>query len=147
MGKCTAKAICAPRQLCVEKQCVPPETETSEKVELQEKPSSSSLRSPHDPDVTYGHKGKGYEAERSPQAQLTDLDRIGISYFMVCYQILRQLAYTSNVPIPPPERSWRSQVVFTCDFHRIWLFSLVTVFATSLLTCTCGGRNPRNLDG
>ena len=46
-----------------EEQCVPPETETPEKVELQETPSSSSLQSPHDPDVTYGHKGKGYEVQ------------------------------------------------------------------------------------
>jgi hypothetical protein len=46
-----------------EEQCVPPETETPEKVDLQEKPSSSSLQSPHDPDATYGHKGKGYEVQ------------------------------------------------------------------------------------
>lgn len=46
-----------------EEQCVPPETEMPEKVELQEKPSSSSLQSPSDPDVTYGHKGKGYEVQ------------------------------------------------------------------------------------
>jgi len=46
-------------------QCVPP-TEGGgppDKIELQEKPSSSSLQSPSDPDVTYGHKGKGYEAQ------------------------------------------------------------------------------------
>lgn len=46
-----------------EEQCVPPETETPAKVELQEKPCSSSLQSPSDPDVTYGHKGKGYEVQ------------------------------------------------------------------------------------
>jgi hypothetical protein len=47
-----------------EEQCVPPETNMPpEKVELQEKPSSSSLQSPSDPDVTYGHKGKGYEVQ------------------------------------------------------------------------------------
>jgi len=46
-----------------EEQCVPPETDTPEKVELQEKPSSSSLQSPSDPDATYGHKGKGYEVQ------------------------------------------------------------------------------------
>jgi hypothetical protein len=50
-------------QRLYEEQCVPPETETPEKVELQEKPCSSSLQSPHDPDVTYGHKGKGYEVQ------------------------------------------------------------------------------------
>ncbi len=44
-------------------QCVPPETDTPEKIELQEMPSSSSLQSPSDPDATYGHKGKGYEAQ------------------------------------------------------------------------------------
>jgi hypothetical protein len=48
-----------------EEQCVAPETEAPEKIELQEKPSSSSLQSPHDPDVTYGHKGKGYEVQLS----------------------------------------------------------------------------------
>lgn len=46
-----------------EEQCVPPTTDFPEQIELQEKPSSSSLQSPHDPDVTYGHKGKGYEAQ------------------------------------------------------------------------------------
>jgi len=46
-----------------EEQCVSPENATPEKVELQEKPSSSSLQSPSDPDVTYGHKGKGYEVQ------------------------------------------------------------------------------------
>lgn len=44
-------------------QCVPPKTQEPEKIELQETPSSSSLQSPSDPDVTYGHKGKGYEAQ------------------------------------------------------------------------------------
>jgi hypothetical protein len=29
------------------------------------KVSSSSLQSPYDPDATYGHKGKGYEAQIS----------------------------------------------------------------------------------
>lgn len=46
-----------------EEQCVPPEAEPAERIELQEKPPSSSLQSPHDPDVTYGHKGKGYEVQ------------------------------------------------------------------------------------
>jgi hypothetical protein len=46
-----------------EEQCVPPDTDTPEKVDLQEKPSSSSLQSPSDPDATYGHKGKGYEVQ------------------------------------------------------------------------------------
>lgn len=46
-----------------EEQCVPPSTATPERIELQEKPSSSSLQSPSDPDATYGHKGKGYEAQ------------------------------------------------------------------------------------
>jgi hypothetical protein len=44
-------------------QCVPPTTGTPDKIELQESPSSSSLQSPSDPDVTYGHKGKGYEVQ------------------------------------------------------------------------------------
>jgi hypothetical protein len=44
-------------------QCVPPTTDFPERIELQEKPSSSSLQSPSDPDVTYGHKGKGYEVQ------------------------------------------------------------------------------------
>jgi hypothetical protein len=44
-------------------QCVPPATETPEKIELREFPLSSSLQSPSDPDVTYGHKGKGYEVQ------------------------------------------------------------------------------------
>jgi hypothetical protein len=46
-----------------EDQCVPPGTDTPEKIELKEMPSSSSLQSPSDPDVTYGHKGKGYEVQ------------------------------------------------------------------------------------
>ena len=47
-----------------EEQCVPPQTRMPpEKIELQEKPSSSSLQSPSDPDVTYGHKGKGFEVQ------------------------------------------------------------------------------------
>jgi len=41
-------------------QCVPPEIAEPAKIELQDAPSSSSLQSPSDPDVTYGHKGKGY---------------------------------------------------------------------------------------
>jgi transposase len=44
-------------------QCVPPDTDTPDKIELRELPSSSSLQSPSDPDVTYGHKGKGYEVQ------------------------------------------------------------------------------------
>jgi hypothetical protein len=44
-------------------QCVPPTTKKPEKVELQKDVSSSSLQSPSDPDVTYGHKGKGYEVQ------------------------------------------------------------------------------------
>jgi hypothetical protein len=46
-----------------EEQCVPPKTGEPERIELVEKPSSSSLQSPSDPDVTYGHKGKGYEVQ------------------------------------------------------------------------------------
>jgi len=46
-------------------QCVPPATATPDKIELQERPSSASLQSPSDPDVTYGHKGKGYEVQIS----------------------------------------------------------------------------------
>ena len=44
-------------------QCVPPDSDLPERIELQERPSSSSLQSPSDPDATYGHKGKGYEAQ------------------------------------------------------------------------------------
>lgn len=46
-----------------DEQCVAPATTTPERIELQERPASSSLQSPSDPDVTYGHKGKGYEAQ------------------------------------------------------------------------------------
>jgi len=48
-----------------EEQCVPPPGATPERIELQERPSSSSLQSPSDPDATYGHKGKGYETQLS----------------------------------------------------------------------------------
>ena len=44
-------------------QCVPPTSETPERITLQESPSTASLQSPADPDVTYGHKGKGYETQ------------------------------------------------------------------------------------
>lgn len=44
-------------------QCVPPDTDLPERIELQERPSSSSLQSPSDPDMKYGHKGKGYEVQ------------------------------------------------------------------------------------
>jgi len=44
-------------------QCVVPEGEWVDRVELNEHPGSSSLQSPSDPDATYGHKGKGYEAQ------------------------------------------------------------------------------------
>ena len=44
-------------------QCVPPEVASPERIELQKAPPSSSLQSPSDPDVTYGHKGKGYEVQ------------------------------------------------------------------------------------
>ncbi len=46
-----------------DEQCVPPTADFPDRIELQEKPSSSSLQSPFDPDVTYGHKGKGYEVQ------------------------------------------------------------------------------------
>ena len=46
-----------------EEQCEPPAKDLPERIELKEKPSSSSLQSPYDPDMTYGHKGKGYEAQ------------------------------------------------------------------------------------
>jgi hypothetical protein len=46
-----------------EDQCEPPTTNAPEQIELKEKPLSSSLQSPSDPDATYGHKGKGYEAQ------------------------------------------------------------------------------------
>lgn len=44
-------------------QCKPPATSDPERIELEETPSSMSLQSPADPDVTYGHKGKGYEVQ------------------------------------------------------------------------------------
>jgi transposase len=44
-------------------QCVTPTSKEPDKVALREKPSSASLQSPADPDATYGHKGKGYEAQ------------------------------------------------------------------------------------
>lgn len=44
-------------------QCVPPTIKDATNIELVEKPLSSSLQSPSDPDVTYGHKGKGYEVQ------------------------------------------------------------------------------------
>lgn len=50
-------------QRLYEEQCVPPEAPAPERIELEERPSSSSLQSPSDPDVTYGHKGKGYEVQ------------------------------------------------------------------------------------
>jgi hypothetical protein len=46
-------------------QCVPPTEKAPEKIALQEVPSSSSLQTPSDQDVKYGHKGKGYEAQLS----------------------------------------------------------------------------------
>ena len=46
-----------------EDQCVPPEVASPERIELEKAPLSSSLQSPSDPDVTYGHKGKGYEVQ------------------------------------------------------------------------------------
>jgi hypothetical protein len=44
-------------------QCVPPDVDTPVAIALVECPLSSSLQSPSDPDVTYGHKGKGYEVQ------------------------------------------------------------------------------------
>lgn len=44
-------------------QCIPPKQDKPEKIQLQEKPESTSLQSPSDPDVTYGHKGKGFEVQ------------------------------------------------------------------------------------
>jgi hypothetical protein len=44
-------------------QCVPPDVASPEKIDLQKSPPSSSLQSPSDPDVTYGHKGKGYSVQ------------------------------------------------------------------------------------
>jgi hypothetical protein len=46
-----------------EEQCVAPEAQEPDKIELNPKPSSGSLQAPSDPDVTYGHKGKGYEVQ------------------------------------------------------------------------------------
>jgi hypothetical protein len=46
-----------------DEQCVPPAEDEPVRIELQERPSSSSLQSPSDPDATYGHKGKGYEVQ------------------------------------------------------------------------------------
>jgi hypothetical protein len=46
-----------------EDQCEPPKGERPRRIVLKEKPLSSSLQSPSDPDVTYGHKGKGYEVQ------------------------------------------------------------------------------------
>lgn len=46
-----------------EEQCIAPKTEEPEKIALNPKPSSGSLQAPSDPDVTYGHKGKGYEVQ------------------------------------------------------------------------------------
>ena len=48
-----------------EEQCVPPATEAPQSIALVEKPPSTSLQSPSDPEVTYGHKGKGLEAQLS----------------------------------------------------------------------------------
>jgi hypothetical protein len=44
-------------------QCEPPEVASPERIDLRKDVSSSSLQSPSDPDATYGHKGKGYEAQ------------------------------------------------------------------------------------
>jgi hypothetical protein len=44
-------------------QCVAPTQQSPERIQLQEKPESTSLQSPSDPDVTYGHKGKGFEVQ------------------------------------------------------------------------------------
>jgi len=46
-----------------DEQCEPPKSRKTKRIALKEKPSSSSLQSPFDPDVTYGHKGKGYEVQ------------------------------------------------------------------------------------
>jgi hypothetical protein len=48
-----------------EEQCEAPMGKEPKRVELLEAPSSSSMQSPSDPDVTYGHKGKGYEVQLS----------------------------------------------------------------------------------
>ena len=44
-------------------QCVAPEDDAPDEIVLKERPESTSLQSPFDPDATYGHKGKGYEAQ------------------------------------------------------------------------------------
>jgi hypothetical protein len=44
-------------------QCEPPDSDSPVAIKLQDRPLSSSLQSPSDPDVTYGHKGKGYEVQ------------------------------------------------------------------------------------
>jgi hypothetical protein len=44
----------------LEEQCEIPKGKKPKRVVLKEAPSSSSMQSPFDPDVTYGHKGKGY---------------------------------------------------------------------------------------
>jgi hypothetical protein len=46
-----------------QEQCVPPKTEAPERIELVKRPCTASLQSPSDPDVTYGHKGKGFEVQ------------------------------------------------------------------------------------
>jgi hypothetical protein len=46
-------------------QCEPPDSETPIAIALREAPSGASLQSASDPDVTYGHKGKGYETQLS----------------------------------------------------------------------------------
>lgn len=46
-------------------QCEPPESDAPVAITLKTKTLSSSLQSPSDPDVTYGHKGKGYEVQIS----------------------------------------------------------------------------------
>jgi hypothetical protein len=46
-----------------QEQCLPSEQEQPRRIVLNDKPSSGSLQSPSDPDVTYGHKGKGYEVQ------------------------------------------------------------------------------------
>jgi hypothetical protein len=57
------ESFCLVKRL-YEEQCVPPQTLNPDRIVLQEKPSSGSLQSPSDPDVTYsGHKGKGYEVQ------------------------------------------------------------------------------------
>jgi len=50
-------------QRLFDEQCEAPKVKKPKRIKLVEKPSSSSLQSPSDPDVTYGHKGKGYEVQ------------------------------------------------------------------------------------